>query len=211
MSGVSASQSGVRNVPLVIASGLVTIATGVVISMTGEYQAFMVVGPMVICIGSGLIYTLDIGSGSGKWIGYQVLAGIGMGMSMQIAVIVCQGVSAPKDLSEASAIALFFQLLGGAVSISVAQAAFSNKLIQSLTTKLGVQVAGEVLAAGATGLRDLLTGSELQAALESYMLGLKDSYVVSIALAGVCVLVAVLSVVFDRRKLGKGTGTAAMA
>ncbi|KAK5747259.1 hypothetical protein LTR17_000394 [Elasticomyces elasticus] len=204
VSGVSPANSGVRNIPMIIGSCIFAITAGIIIAMTGEYQAFMIIGSTLICIGSGLIYTLGVGSGSGEWIGYQVLAGVGMGMAMQIGVTVSQAVVDPADLSEASAMAIFFQLLGGAIWIGVAQAIFSNRLVQGLSANLGAEGTMQVIAAGATGLRNLLAGDELQAAIESYMVGLRDAYAVSIALAGAGAIVGILSVVFDRRQIGKG-------
>ncbi|KAK4897396.1 hypothetical protein LTR27_004916 [Elasticomyces elasticus] len=204
VSGVSPTNSGVRNIPMIIGSCIFAITAGIIIAMTGEYQAFMIIGSTLICIGSGLIYTLGVGSGSGEWIGYQVLAGVGMGMAMQIGVTVSQAVVDPADLSEASAMAIFFQLLGGAIWIGVAQAIFSNRLVQGLTASLGAEDTMQVIAAGATGLRDLLAGDELRAAIESYMVGLRDAYAVSIALAGAGAIIGVLSVIFDRRQIGKG-------
>ncbi|KAK4953680.1 hypothetical protein LTR10_008283 [Elasticomyces elasticus] len=204
VSGVSPANSGVRNIPMIIGSCIFAITAGIIIAITGEYQAFMIVGSTLICIGSGLIYTLGVGSRSGEWIGYQVLAGVGMGMAMQIGVTVSQAVVDPADLSEASAMAIFFQLLGGAIWIGVAQAIFSNRLVQGLTASLGADDTMQVIAAGATGLRDLFAGDELRAAIESYMVGLRDAYAVSIALAGAGAIVGVLSMIFDRRQIGKG-------
>ena len=50
-------------------------------------------------IGGGLLYTLGIASGPGKWIGYQVLAGIGLGTGHQVPVIVAQALSTKEDVS----------------------------------------------------------------------------------------------------------------
>lgn len=211
ISGASAANSGVRSIPLVASTSIFAIVAGIIVTKTGEYQALMVVGTSIISIGCGLIYTLDIDSGSGKWIGYQVLAGIGMGLSMQIAVIVAQGVVDSKDLSEASAMALFCQMTGGAIWLTVSQSLFTNKLIQGLTRDLGAETASAVVAAGATEVRRLLSGERLEIAEHSYMAGLKDAYALSIALGCAGVFISVLSVVVDRRKLGKGAAMAAAA
>ncbi len=76
---VSAAGSGVRNLPFIIAIALCTVLSGVVISINGHYVSWMVGGSVLSTIGAGLIFTLDIGTGSGKWIGYQILAGVGSG------------------------------------------------------------------------------------------------------------------------------------
>lgn len=79
VSGVTASQSGVRNLPLIIAVTIATIASGGFISATGHFVPVLIVGAAIGTVGSGLLYTLGVGSSSGMWIGYQVVAGLGLG------------------------------------------------------------------------------------------------------------------------------------
>lgn len=210
VSGVDAAESGIRSIPLVAGTSIFAIIAGIVISSTGEFQLVSLIGSTLITVGCGLVFTLAIGSGSGEWVGYQILVGIGLGLCMQNAVIVAQAIVEPADLSTASAMALFFQLLGGAIWLAVGQALFTNKLISDLRARPSINAA-QVVAAGATELRTLLSGEDLDYAIESYMAGLKDAYAVGIALGGATFVVVVLSVVFDRRRLGIGTATSAVA
>lgn len=53
----------------------------------------------MITVGSGLYITLDPSSSAGYWIGYQIIAGVGQGMVIQLPVMVAQRVSARQDLS----------------------------------------------------------------------------------------------------------------
>jgi MFS transporter, DHA2 family, glioxin efflux transporter len=183
--GVSAANSGVRNLPFI----------------TGHYVSFMVIGSVLTTIGAGLVFTLDIGSSSGKWIGYQVIAGVGSGLSFQVPIIVAQGVADPADVSSISAIILFFQTISGAVFISIAQVLFTNKLLQQVAaTVQGVNPAMVVIT-GATELRTKWHGEKLMGILRAYMSGLHDAYSLSIAVGGVGVLIAVLTVVIDNRTL----------
>nr|POF13866.1 mfs gliotoxin efflux transporter glia [Quercus suber] len=209
--GVSASQSGVRTIPLVIPTALFAIVCGVLISVTGEYQAIMIVGTSLATIGSGLIYTLTAASGSGMWIGYQVLCGVGLGLAAQLAVIVAQAISTRDDLSTASAMAIFFQLLGGAVWISVAQAIFENRLIQSLTAQIPGLSMESIVSAGATGITTILTPDQLPAALSSFLNGLHATFALCIAVAGTAVVLSLSSLVFNRRKLDLSAAAAAAA
>jgi MFS transporter, DHA2 family, glioxin efflux transporter len=131
---------------------------------------------------------------------------------MQVAVTVCQAIVDPSDLAAASAMALFFQLLGGAVWVSVAQNIFANKLIQSLNKKLASpSLTAEIVAAGATELRKILSGEELTTAIGSYMDGLKDAFILMTAVVGAAVVVTVACMVFDRRKLRKSVQVAGAA
>jgi hypothetical protein len=66
----------------------------------------MIVGAAVSTIGTGLIYTLEIGSPSSKWIGYQILAGIGIGTCFQLPIMAGQALAMPEDVSAVTAILL---------------------------------------------------------------------------------------------------------
>lgn len=204
VSGVDAAQSGVRTIPLVAMASVFAMVAGGVISRTGDYQAVMVVSTVLLSIGTGLLYTLDVGSGAGEWIGYQIMVGIGCGLGNQIAVTVCQGVAAPEDLSTASSMALFFQLAWGSVWLAVGQSLFANKLTEYLAAHRISETSGDVIAAGATELRHLLSGAALQEATEAYMAGLKDAYGLCIALAVAAVVATIGGLIFDRRKLSAG-------
>ncbi|KAK4503482.1 hypothetical protein PRZ48_004397 [Zasmidium cellare] len=210
VSGVDAAESGIRSIPLVAGASIFAIVAGIIMTGTGEFQLVSLVGSIMVAVGGGLVYTLEVGSGSGEWIGYQVLVGIGLGLTMQTAVIVAQAVSAPADLSTASAMALFFQLLGGAIWLSVGQSIFTNQLVLDLKKAPSIDP-GAVVAAGATELRKVLSGQDLSYAIDSYMAGLKNAYAVDIALGGAAVVLVVWSLVFDRRRLNKASAVAAAA
>lgn len=104
--GTTPTMSGVRNLPLIIAVTIATIVSGGFITATGIYAPVLVGGATIATIASGLLYTLDIGTSTGKWIGYQILGGVGYGVSFQIPMIATQGTIAPSDLAPATAIVL---------------------------------------------------------------------------------------------------------
>jgi hypothetical protein len=57
-----------------------------------------------VTIAAGLLYTLDVGTPPGKWIGYQILAGFGYGIALQVSIIIAQAFSAPSDIAPTTAI-----------------------------------------------------------------------------------------------------------
>ena len=128
---VSASRSGIDNLPLVLGAAIFTVTSGGLITVYGHYIPLMILGSALSAVGSGLIYTLDATSPASKWIPFQVLVGIGLGLCFQIPVIVNQSVVDPSDLSSVSAMTLFFQTIGGALFISAGQVAFANRLLAS--------------------------------------------------------------------------------
>jgi hypothetical protein len=143
----------------------------------------MALGSLLGSIGTGLIYTLEIDSNSAKWIGYQAIAEIGLGLILQIPVMVAQASVIPSDISSVSAIILFFQSIGGAIFISAAQAGFANKLLKELPIRAPTVNPGLVIATGATDLRKVFNAEELPGILSAFMEGLRVSYITSIACA----------------------------
>lgn len=98
--------SGVRNIPFIILFSLGSVISGAAISKTGIATPLLPVGSIIVTISAGLLYTLDIGTPAGKWIGYQILAGFGYGVAFQVPVIVGQATAAPSDIAPTTAIIL---------------------------------------------------------------------------------------------------------
>jgi MFS transporter, DHA2 family, glioxin efflux transporter len=71
------------------------------IGKIGYFQPFLIVGSMLAAIGAGLIYTFDLDTPPSKFIGYQVVAGTGIGLAIQIPIIVAQATSSAADVSVA--------------------------------------------------------------------------------------------------------------
>jgi hypothetical protein len=180
---VSASKSGIDNLPLMLGATIFTITSGVLITVFGYYIPLMIIGSAVSAVGAGLIYTLDIHSPSSKWIPYQAVLGIGLGLSFQIPVIVNQSVVEPSDMSSVSAMTLFFQTIGGSLFISAGQAGFVNRLLSRVpVTAPGVNPA-LVVATGATDLRKVFSAHDLPGILVAYLDGLRVAFAITIATA----------------------------
>ena len=201
--GVSPSSSGVRNLPFIIGIAIFSIVSGGLITMYGRYTELMLLGSVIAIVGSGMVYTLDIGSGSGKWIGYQLICGIGAGLGFQVPIIVAQGTATMADLSSVSSVILFFQATTGALWISVAQALFSSKLVKQVAATVHGVDPKLVVTSGATNIRKVFTAEQVPGILRAYLAGLKDAYILAISLGGVAVIVAVITIVFDNRNLQK--------
>jgi MFS transporter, DHA2 family, glioxin efflux transporter len=76
------------------------------VSKVGYYQPFLWAGGIFMTVGSATIYTLDVKSRAAHYIGYQILAGIGGGLVIQLPVIVGQAIAARVDVAVTVAITL---------------------------------------------------------------------------------------------------------
>ncbi|KAF2001331.1 putative efflux pump antibiotic resistance protein [Amniculicola lignicola CBS 123094] len=189
----SAINSGVRNLPMVIAVSLGSIVSGGVSSKTGHAAPWYIFGSAFVTISCGLIYTLDIGTSSGKWIGYQILAGFAYGSAWQTSVVLVQAFSAPEDISSGTAIIFFFQNIGGAFTLAAAQTTFVNKLIAYVIARIPTIQPMVLVATGATDIRRVFQGDTLDTVVEGYMKGVKTTFAISIALAGMSIVVGCLA------------------
>jgi hypothetical protein len=101
---VSPTLSGVRNLPLIISVSILLIVSGGSITKTGHTAPLMVIGSVLATIAAGLLYSLNIGSSTGQWIGYQILSGIGWGLAYQVPINAAQGTVDPSDIATVTAI-----------------------------------------------------------------------------------------------------------
>lgn len=96
--------SGVRNIPLVLAVCIFGMVGGILVSTTGHAVPFMVPSSALVVVGCGLIYTLDIGTNSAHWIGYQVCVGTFLAIPWMMSINIVQSHSQPSDISAATSV-----------------------------------------------------------------------------------------------------------
>jgi len=188
--GTSAVDSGIRTIPYLISSIISSIVVGAGITIIGTYKTFMIVGAAIFTIGAGMIYTLAVDSYAGFWIGYQLLAGFGAGAGVQIPFIAIQVVLNRKDMPTGNAIAIFFNSLGGAFSISIAQNIFINGLLNKIPVLAPAVDARVVVNAGATHIREVVSQTDLPGVLQAYVEALTQSWILPIAAGGIAFILA---------------------
>ncbi|KAH7381521.1 major facilitator superfamily transporter [Pyrenochaeta sp. MPI-SDFR-AT-0127] len=188
--GVSAEQSGIRNLALIVSETIFTILAGILISAFGLFAPLMIFGSVVATVSAGLTFTLSGSSSIGHWVGYQVLAGLGIGLCFQAPIMAGQALAKHEDVPTTTALLMFFQTMGGALTVSAAQSMFTNELISSLAKNLPSMNPAQVLIVGATEIRTAFSAEEFPIILSAYMDGLKVAFIFTIALFGVSALIS---------------------
>ncbi|PVH82267.1 MFS general substrate transporter [Cadophora sp. DSE1049] len=189
--GTTAEGSGIRSIPYLISITLAAMTSGLLVSLLGFYAPFIWAGTAIFTIGCGMLYTLDVCSTLGKWFGYEVIAGIGVGACFQIPIIAVQVVLSTEDMPTGNAICFFFNSLGGAIAISIAQNIFSNTLNQQLPIQAPLVNPLLVMGAGATGLRAAVPYDLLPGVLKAYAIAIQKAFILPIVTAGVAFLCGV--------------------
>ncbi|KAI1259344.1 major facilitator superfamily domain-containing protein [Xylariaceae sp. FL1019] len=183
--GVSAVNSGIRLLPTTLALVLASISNGVFISKIGYYTPTMILGSVLVTIGGGLLTTLQVDTGAGKWIGYQILYGLGQGLCFQAPNLAAQTVLAQKDVSVGASLMFFTQILGGAIFISVGQNVLDNQLgFPGFSASI-------IKNGGATELINSLPADLRPDALVAYNESLRVVFQIGLILAALSVLGAV--------------------
>lgn len=116
---------------------LASIVTGVLIRRLGYYNPFMILGICFMSVGAGLLNTLQIHTSEAKWIGYQIVYGLGSGLASQAPNLAAQTVLPKSEVATGICLMFFAQLLGGATFVSVGQNILNNQLAERLASVRG--------------------------------------------------------------------------
>jgi hypothetical protein len=185
--GSTATHAGIQLLPLLISCVLSSILTGGLITAVGYYTPIMIFCIGLFSIGAGLITTFSLTTGFSKWFGYQVLCGFGIGVGFQGGVVVVQTVLPLADVPVATACVSFFQTLGGALFIAVAQSLFQNALLSGIQNNAPELPAQVFLHSGATSIREILASlhqeDKLDIVLQAYVDGLTHCFWITAACA----------------------------
>ncbi|KAF7561417.1 hypothetical protein G7046_g2724 [Stylonectria norvegica] len=189
--GASAISSGVKNLPMLLGIVLFAILSGAAVSYWGYYTPFMIGGAILMPIGFGLISTFKPDTSPAGWIGYQLIAGIGVGIGMQQPLIAVQVVCDMADIPTGTAMIIFLQTLGGALFVTASQTVFSNKLIQKVEEYVPGLDPQVVLATGAASIRESIRPEWVAGVILAYNDALAISFWVGAATASATILGAV--------------------
>jgi EmrB/QacA subfamily drug resistance transporter len=194
--GKSPTESGLLTIPMVLGTMVSSTVIGQVISRTGRYKRWMLLGCVLLAAGMGLMGTLDERTSLVELGAFMALVGLGVGMVMQNLVLVVQNTLAFNRMGAGSALIAFFRSLAGAAGVAALGAVLGSKVTASVAAGLArLGVHGGALAAGGGQLPNLATlPGPVRAVVEhAYGTGVAEIFRVSaplglIALAAVALM-----------------------
>jgi hypothetical protein len=191
--------------PMLLGLIIAVLASGALVSLVGYYGPFMILGTLLMSVGSGLLSTLSATSSSAVLIVFPALFGVGVGLSFQQPIIAAQTVLSPEDIPIGISVIVFGQSFGAAIVISVAETVFANRLAHIIEGILGptAGVTAASLLSGATGgdgatshgsLLSLVqsAGGSAEQLLAAYNKAITESFYVGLAMASLSVSGALL-------------------
>jgi len=158
--GASATNSGLLLLPMMAGLLVTSLVAGQLITRTGRYRIFPVIGGLLMVAGLILLSTLDEHTTKLVTGSFMVVLGLGMGFLMQTTMLISQNSVEQKDLGVASSTSTFFRSIGGSFGVSLSGAIFNRVLTDDIASRLGPAAAGRISSGG--GLAGL-TPEKLQA------------------------------------------------
>ncbi len=167
-----------------------SIIGGATTGKIGYYVQYGIIGSAIMTVGSGLLTTLNIHSGKGAWIGFQVVYGLGMGLCFQVPNLAVQTVLPVADVPIGLALMFFGQLFGAAIIVSVCQNVLDNELIKRLANIPGFDPR-IVTSGGATDLIKTFAPQYQDPALIQYNLALRKVFDIGLIVSALAILGAI--------------------
>jgi EmrB/QacA subfamily drug resistance transporter len=137
--GVSATTSGLRTLPMVAGMLITSIGSGSIVGRTGRYKIFPVAGTATMAVGFLLLSRMDATTPTWQQSLYLFVLGAGIGLCMQVLVLVVQNTASFSDLGVATSGVTFFRTIGSSFGAAIFGSLFANFLADRI---------GPALAAG---------------------------------------------------------------
>ncbi|MFJ6512604.1 MFS transporter [Streptomyces sp. NPDC091406] len=134
--GVSATESGLLMLPMMMGIVGGSIASGQLITRTGRYRIYPIIGGAVSVVGMALLSLLEADTSPLAYSFYQAVLGLGIGLVMSVLVLAVQNSVRPSDLGTATSANNYFRQIGGSVGAAIFGTLFAGRLSDALGVRL---------------------------------------------------------------------------
>jgi EmrB/QacA subfamily drug resistance transporter len=128
VNGVSATESGLRTLPMVAGMLITSIGSGNLVGRTGRYKVFPVAGTATMAVAFLLLSRMDAATPTWQQSLYLFVLGTGIGLCMQVLILVVQNTSSFADLGVATSGVTFFRTIGSSFGAAIFGSLFANFL-----------------------------------------------------------------------------------
>ena len=189
--GVSSLHAGLLIIAFLLTVVVSQGTEGFIMSYTKSYWWWGPISPIFLAIGGGLLFTANINTSSAALIGYQILYGLGIGFTQNVAFLSVQADNEPKAVPAAIAVVSFCQLFGGMCGPVIGNAILSASLRKYLP-EYGVpsDVASNVQKS--VSAIWVLSGPLRIQVIKAYLRSLNNVYITAVPIAFCIILSALL-------------------
>ncbi|MFJ5043306.1 DHA2 family efflux MFS transporter permease subunit [Streptomyces sp. NPDC088719] len=205
---ITPTMSGVHMLPMVIGLLITSTGSGQIVSRTGRWKVFPITGTAITAVGLVLLHQLDENSSTWLMSAFFFVFGAGLGLVMQVLVLVAQNSVSYRDLGVATSGVTFFRSIGSAFGVAIFGTIFANRLTGQLTDALAGQPLPPGVDAGRLAADPRAIG-QLPADLRPGVLGAYSTSITDVFLYAVpVVLLAFVLAWFLREDRLRGSVTA---
>ncbi|MET7617498.1 MFS transporter [Streptomyces sp. NPDC005408] len=134
--GASATESGLLMLPMMGGIVVASIVSGRLITRTGRYKIYPVLGSAVSVVGMWLLSRLETDTPRLDHSIWQAVLGVGIGLVMPVLILAVQNAVPPADLGTATSANNYFRQIGGSIGAAVFGTLFADRLTGALADRL---------------------------------------------------------------------------
>ena len=131
VNGVSATQSGLLMLPLMLGVTISSIGSGRLTAITGRYKQWPIIGMGLVTAGTAILARMDATTSTLLLSLGMLLLGLGMGMTMPTSTLAVQNSVEFRDMGVGTSMVTFFRSLGGAIGLAAYGAVFNAQIVSS--------------------------------------------------------------------------------
>ncbi|MBG0737841.1 MFS transporter [Paeniglutamicibacter antarcticus] len=196
VTGANATEAGFLMIPLMAGLLVTSIISGQLVSKTGRYKWLPLVGTLIVAVALGLLSTMTPALATWVLCSYLAVMGVGLGMSMQILILIVQNSFPISQVGTATASNNYFRQIGASLGSAIVGSLFVAKLTTLLAERMPAPGAG---AAGASNSFTPAIVRDLPSAARNVIIGSYNDALTPVFLYMVpLVLVAVVLLCFVR-------------
>ncbi|HKG26034.1 MAG TPA: MDR family MFS transporter [Thermomicrobiales bacterium] len=200
--GMSPTKSGLAMLPMIVGLFTASINSGRLITRTGRYKVFPIVGATTLIVALLLLTRLHVATSYWQVAIYLFLFGAGLGMTLQTIVVAVQNAVEMRDLGAATSSTTFFRSLGGAVGAALFGAVLGIRLDHYLHQAYrGAASSAAVLDANNIQAMQRLTEPDRHLVLGAFTHALDDVFLTCLPFIALALIVALF---LEERPLRSG-------
>ncbi|HEV2872286.1 MAG TPA: MFS transporter, partial [Actinomycetota bacterium] len=195
--GLSPTQSGLALLPAIVGIFSTSITSGQLITRTGRYKIYPVIGAAVMTVALLTLSRLGVDTPYWQVALYTYLFGAGLGFTMQTIVTAVQNSVEHRDMGAATSSITFFRQMGGSIGAAVFGAVLSSRLAHYLAEQLagsGIQPGAGGVAVESNNIQGIqqLTEPVKSVVLGAFTNALDEVFLVGVPFVAVAFVVALL-------------------
>ncbi len=192
--GMSATESGLAMLPLILGMFTTSIGGGQIMSRTGRYKWMPVSGAILV---GGALFAFSRLQPDTSYLFVAVVMfffGAGLGMTMQVVVTAVQNSVDRKDMGVATASVAFFRSMGGAIGVALFGAILNTRLVHHLAEVVPASAQGQ-LGQASRSINDVTAIRALPEPVKSWVLtaftnAMDDVFLVAVPFMAVALVIA---------------------